>query len=124
MEGYKTAYPDTYGTLKQYAKTNRQFPTRAESILWNALRKHMPEIRFRRQHIIGDYIADFACLKHKLIIEVDGEYHNTCEQRDKDMARTQTLEHWGFRVLRFSNDDVTTKRQQTIDKIKKVINNQ
>lgn len=122
-EGYKTAYPDTYATTREYAKKNRLFPTQAEEKLWQALRKYLPEHRFRRQHIIGDYIADFVCLREMLVIEVDGGYHNTCEQQAEDRTRTLQLEHFGYRVLRFTNDEVMGDLQHVINKIAKEINN-
>ena len=122
-EGYKTAYPNSYATIKEYAKKNRLFPTQAEEKLWYALRKYLPEHRFRRQHIIGDYIADFACLRKMLVIEVDGGYHNTCTQQAKDLTKTLNLEHYGYRVLRFANNEVMEDLQHVINEIAKEINN-
>ena len=77
---YETAAPDRYGLLKDFARYNRHEMTESETVLWNALRKIRIGVRFRRQHPIGDYIADFICLPVKLVIEVDGEYHQEPEQ--------------------------------------------
>ncbi len=69
---YATAAPDRYNLLKEFAKKNRKEMTRSETTLWNALRKLACGFRFRRQHPIGDFIADFICLERRLVIEVDG----------------------------------------------------
>lgn len=66
--------------------------------------KQMEGCRFRRQHPIGNYIADFACLEKKLIIELDGGQHQ--EQTDYDKARSEYLNAQGWQVLRFWNSDV------------------
>lgn len=79
--------------------------TDAERKLWYVLRrKNLGGARFRRQVPIGNYFADFCCLKSKLIIEVDGGQH--AEQEPYDEARTRFLESRGFRVLRFWNNEV------------------
>ena len=61
---------------------------------------------FRRQHIIFDFIADFVCIDKKLIVEVDGGYHSEGEQQIEDSIRTAQLNNLGFRVIRFSNEEV------------------
>ena len=63
-------------------------------------------VRFRRQHIIGDYIVDFICLKQKLIIEIDGGYHQETTQQTEDKTRQNWLESMGYKVLRFTNEDI------------------
>jgi len=74
--------------------------------MWSALRdRRLSRYKFRRQHPIDTYIVDFACTKHRLVIEIDGSQH--AENRsDKD--RTAQLERLGWRVLRFWNNDVLT----------------
>ena len=73
---YNTADPFYYGLLKGYAAENRKFQTDEERLLWRCLSTNKLDLHFRRQHIIGCYIADLVCLKRKLIIEVDGGYHS------------------------------------------------
>ncbi len=83
--------------------------TDAERRLWTALRGEMPEMvgtHFRRQMAIGPYVADFVCLGHRLIIEVDGKIHENGDQRFRDAERDTYLQDQGFRVMRFSNGDV------------------
>ena len=97
--------------------------TDAERALWNAIR-NIPNKRFRRQHPIGDYIADFICLKHKLIIEVDGGYHSEPHQQEDDAARTLDLNRMGYRVIRFSNEEVLYNTENVIEQIKNnIVNN-
>ena len=66
------------------AKANRKDPTEAENILWNALRNRATGYKFRRQHPIESYIADFVCLETWLIVEVDGGYHTSETQKAED----------------------------------------
>ncbi|MCR4958948.1 MAG: endonuclease domain-containing protein [Prevotella sp.] len=120
---FETAAPDRYGLLKEFAKHNRQEMTESERILWNTLRKEIKSYKFRRQHPIGDYIADFLCVQLKLVIEVDGEYHHTPEQQAKDQWRTDYLESKGYRVIRFSNEEVNTDPKEVIRQIKEELIN-
>ena len=120
---YETAAPDRYDLLKTFAKYNRREMTQSETILWKALRKELRAYRFRRQHPIGDYIADFVCLSRRLIVEVDGGYHDTCEQQDDDQIRTDYLNQMGFEVMRFKNEEVDFDVKAVISMIKeKLIN--
>ena|ERR1700730_12358918 len=83
----------------------RREQTPAENLLWQQLRaKRLDGAKFRRQHAIGNHIVDFCCLRHRLIIEIDGGQH--AEEIEKDEARTGRLEAHGFKVLRFWNHDV------------------
>ena len=109
---YETANKVDYDLLKQYADENKLFMTDAEHALWNLLRANGIGDKFRRQHIVGEYIADFVNLKHKLIIEVDGKYHFKGDQPVSDEERTADLNRMGYTVVRFTNDEVignTTK---------------
>lgn len=118
-EPYHTADPALYGALKEKAENMRKNPTEAESALWNILRNKNMDTKFRRQHIIGDYIVDFVNLETQLIIEVDGEYHHQPEQIQLDEERTKFLQQKGFAVLRFSNDEVLCNTDATFN----IINN-
>ena len=86
------------------ARKLRRAATDTETILWRALREALPEMRFRRQHPIGRYIADFACPAKKLVIELDGGHH--AERHAANALRTTGLRRRGYRVLRFWNNDV------------------
>jgi len=79
--------------------------TDAEKHLWQHLRaRQVNGFKFRRQHPIGKYILDFACINAKLAIEIDGGQHN--EMQNQDNLRTAWLETHGWKVLRFWNNDV------------------
>ena len=86
--------------LTENARSLRKDMTDTERMLWHALRgKQLHESRFRRQHPIGPYIADFACIDKKLLIELDGGQHQ--DQIVYDQHRTVFLEMQGWQVLRF-----------------------
>ena len=93
-QSFKTASPLSYDLLKEHARTNRKEMTPAERNLWNSLRKNV-SYKFRRQNPIGDFIADFACVTAKIVIEVDGGYHNEPQQQQNDLWRTEFLESNG-----------------------------
>ena len=104
---YKTSDPAWYPLLKELAKKNRKNPTLAESRMWDLLRENFPDIKFWRQHIIGDYIVDFVSLYHNLVIEIDGGYHDSAQQAEYDELRTKWLDkHNNLTVIRFTNEEV------------------
>jgi very-short-patch-repair endonuclease len=89
------------------ARTLRRELTKAEQAMWSMLRDLRPYgARFRRETPIGPYIADFAWLSARLIVEVDGDSHETVAGRAHDAARDAFLEQQGFVVLRFDNHQV------------------
>ena len=116
---YITAKTASYQQLKENARRMRTNPTEAESILWKFLRGKQLGYPFRRQLIINDYIVDFVCLAKKLIIEVDGKYHSTNEQQELDDIRENKLLLEGYRIIRFTNEEVMLNIEQTIECIKK-----
>lgn len=118
---YETANVMTYGKLKDFANENRKNPTQAESILWDYLKGKQLGVSFRRQHVIGEYIADFICLSHHLIIEIDGNYHQLPEQQSSDEERTKRLEELGMKIIRFTNDEIIGNIEMVINKIKEQI---
>ena len=117
MWNHRTASPDRYVLLKEYARENRKNMTLAESFLWQNLRANVLGHKFLRQHIIGDYIVDFVCRDDGLIIEVDGAYHAEREQMMDDKIRTHNLESMGFRVIRFTNEEVLYDIESVIAEI-------
>ena len=119
---YNTASPDRYVLLKEFAHKNKQFATEAESLLWQHIRTKRLAVKFNRQHIIGDYIVDFACIEKNLVVEVDGGYHSEYEQIKKDELRTERLNGMGFNVIRFSNEEILGDILGVINKIKNKLN--
>ena len=120
----KTSAPDRYELLKDFAKENRREMTESERVLWTELRKLECGYHFRRQHPIGDYIADFICLKKKLVIEVDGGYHNEPIQQQNDQMRTEFLESIGYTVIRFQNEEISNNLHEVILRIKEQLFNE
>ena len=118
--------------VKRYAKYMRENPTLAEYEFWNRVKKRQfLRLRFNRQKIFNYiehdgimrfYIVDFYCHALKLIVEIDGEYHENPEQIELDQFRTETLEILGLHLIRFNNNDVLHHWDKVesilIDKIK------
>lgn len=88
------------------ARRLRRSQTAAEALLWQELRYQRLGVKFRRQHPIGPYIADFVCMERSLVIELDGSQHGTPDGLAYDAERTTYLKAAGFRVLRFWNSEV------------------
>ena len=102
--------------MVQRSRELRQKMTVPEKILWQFLRgSTFAGLRFRRQHPIGHYIADFCCLARKLVIELDGEYHEKIRQQDKE--RENVLLAQGFHVLRFTNEQVLDRIEWVLQTI-------
>ena len=118
---YNTADPTLYEALKEKAEEMRKNPTEAESALWEMLRGKNLDTKFRRQHIIGDYIVDFVNLEKQLVVELDGGYHNDPEQKALDKQRTDFLQSKGFSVLRFSNEEALYNTDETLSIIKNAL---
>jgi 5-methyltetrahydrofolate--homocysteine methyltransferase len=116
--GYQWADPYYYSRLRNFCQQMRAIPTPAENLLWQALRgKKLDGFKFRRQHIVGRYIADFICLRRCLVIEVDGLIHQLPDNQQSDAERTDALNALGFLVIRFTNKEIETK----LDKVLEVI---
>ena len=104
------------------ARVLRQRMTPAEERLWHSLRgRHVASLKFRRQHPLGPYIVDFCCPEIRLVIEIDGEVHET--QKEYDAGRFEALQHFGYRVIRFSNDDVLLRHESVLDTILSLVSN-
>jgi very-short-patch-repair endonuclease len=98
----------------------RKESTPAERKLWAYIRNaQLNDVKFRRQHAIGNYVVDFCSPKHKLIIEPDGSQHQ--DQEEYDTERTTFLKSRGYRVLRFWNNDVMNDIDGVIECINKAL---
>ena len=97
----------------------RKAPTSAESKLWARLRRRqIADCRFRRQHPVGPFIADFACVERKVIVEIDGATHATDTEWAHDRKRTEFLEAEGWKVVRASNVEVYDNLEGVLEAIR------
>ena len=98
--------------LRGRAREMRQEPVLYERRLWKLLRdRRLESLKFRRQVVIGRYIADFVCLRHRLIVEADGPTHDASLH---DVERDAFLREQNFRLLRFANADIENRRHEVV----------
>lgn len=118
------------GPTEAYRCRNREFlleasrnlknrRTKAEKRLWSGLKGNRLGTRFRQQQIIGNFITDFYCHEHAIIIEVDGGIHDN--QKEKDQARDAFLKELGFMVVRFRNEQVFNDLKGILREIRSLI---
>lgn len=101
------------------AQKLRENATEAEEFLWLALKgNQLDGLKFRRQHPLSIYIADFYCHKLKLVVEIDGDYHQTKKQMLLDAERTNAIEFQGLKLIRFTNEEVLFNLTEVLNKIK------
>ncbi|HUJ10041.1 MAG TPA: N-6 DNA methylase [Verrucomicrobiae bacterium] len=114
--GYK------FAGLVERARELRKKQTSAEEILWEMLRdRRFLNLKFRRQHQIGDYIVDFCCAEAKLVVETHGPIHEREAKKRHDHGRDAYLEALGYRVRRFKNEQVETNPQSVLEEIKRTV---
>lgn len=112
---WHTADALEYGLLKENAKANRGKMTEAEAVFWNIAKGSGLGQKCRRQYIIGQYIVDFFFRKAMLIVEIDGGYHLSKQQQVDDAMRQEYLERQGYKVLRFTNEEVLCGTNDVIE---------
>ncbi len=120
--GVRGMFHGASNLIFENAKELRNKQTETELILWNILKDYkLNGFKFRRQHPISNYIADFYCHKAKLIIEIDGEYHNNKEQILIDKERTAYFIEIGLQEIRFSNKQILFEIEKALIEINKII---
>ena len=92
--------------ITRRARANRADMPSAEARMWSLLRDRRLSYKFRRQHPIGDYVVDFACPAIHLVIEVDGQSHDSADQRTFDALRSDYLREYGWKIMRIPNAHV------------------
>ncbi|MBP9748193.1 MAG: endonuclease domain-containing protein [Candidatus Pacebacteria bacterium] len=105
-------------TLYDRRRELRNASTPEEILLWTRLKNSQAGFKFRRQHSIGGYIADFYCPTKKLVIEIDGPEHFTKESIEYDSVRSKFFEGLNIKVLRFTNSEVSSDTEKVVTKIK------
>jgi very-short-patch-repair endonuclease len=104
---------------RKFARAQRRNMTKAEAMLWRALRNHQIDgYGFRRQTPIGPYFADFVCLARKIVVEADGRTHEMADAKIRDAERDAWFRRAGFRVLRFPDDLVIGGLPIVIERIR------
>ncbi|MBP9102357.1 MAG: endonuclease domain-containing protein [Chitinophagaceae bacterium] len=104
------------------AEELRKNQTEDERLLWLYLKSNQLEVRFKRQHPVWMYIADFYCHELKLVIELDGSIHGVKEVAEHDKLREEDILSFGIKVIRFTNKEVRTNIDNVIERIKSVVN--
>ena len=117
--GYVTADLYNYRYLKEIREELRENYTEAEKLLWKYLRNKKTGYRIRRQHIIDNFITDFVCLSAKVVIEIDGKIH--LQQKEYDELRTSTLNEKGYKVIRFTSEEVLSNPEYVAIQIKETL---
>ena len=113
----KTRGKTTVHTI-QAARDQRRAPTRAEQILWEALRgRRLAGLKFRRQHPYDRFVLDAFCVEHQLEVEVDGGIHADAARIAHDAARAEFLQQHGIRILRFANEEVEERLAEVLRRI-------
>ena len=121
MDGKKYSdnlHKGSRSSTHQHARELRHAETEAEKRLWTLLRnRQLKGKKFRRQHAFADFVLDFYCHECKLAVELDGNIHTEIEQRQYDAARTNLLNEYGIKVIRFWNNEVMKKNKKVLEKI-------
>ncbi|WP_462250197.1 endonuclease domain-containing protein [Ferruginibacter sp.] len=113
-----------FGAIKPIFKNAeflRKNMTHEEKIVWGYICNNQLDFKFRRQHPIWMYIADFYCHELKLVIEIDGGIHNREDVKENDSIRENDLTEFGIKVIRFTNDEIKCTIDKVIEDIKSTI---
>ena len=109
-------------TARSHAKVMRKNLTKAEAVMWGKIKgKNLNGHHFRRQHPIGPFIADFACVEGKVVLEVDGATHNSEEEQAYDGRRTSFLESEGWHVVRVWNNQIYNNRDGVLRALDEIV---
>ena len=120
----RTMFHDANFKIFQRAEELRNNMTLSEKTLWDNLsNKKLMNLRFKAQHPISQFIVDFYCHKAKLIIEIDGGIHNKAEVIERDVNREYELQKKGFKIIRFTNEEVLKNIDYVLRTIKLNIEN-
>ena len=116
----KTMYFNAKPATLEVARILRKRMTKCEELLWEKLnRKQICGLRFRRQHPIDIFIADFYCHEVRLVVELDGEIHEN--KKEYDLGRSAEIGKFDIKVIRFSNEQIMNSIEEVIKEIKRVV---
>jgi very-short-patch-repair endonuclease len=106
----------------EFARKLRENPTPQESKLWNALKnKQLNGYKFRQQHPLSRFVADFYCHNARLVIEIDGGYHDAKMQKLYDDWREEVIKDFGIHILRFRNEEIENNFDEVLYKINEIL---
>jgi imidazole glycerol-phosphate synthase subunit HisF len=103
------------------AKRLRNEPTASEIIFWGLLKQHFADFRFKRQHPVSQYIADFYCHKLRLVVEIDGGIHLSKDAIKNDKLRDEFMNSLNLKIIRFTNDEVCKNGEEVVKKLRELI---
>ena len=115
----KYIYKNTH-KLKDIRQSLRANPTKAEEILWKFLRRNQLGYKFRRQFSVNNVVADFCCEQLKLVVELDGWTHDFETTQLKDVRKQKMLESNGYKVIRYTNEQVYGDIGVIVDGLKRI----
>ncbi|SDD00146.1 endonuclease domain-containing protein [Williamwhitmania taraxaci] len=119
MKSVYSMYFNASDMVIKLARELRLHPTEAEKTLWRAINKGQLGLKFRRQHPIYNFIADFYCHEARLIVEVDGGYHKSRIQRERDESRSAEVALvYDLKVIRFTNEEVLSNTNAVVSRLK------
>jgi cyclase len=123
MKDYKRdLFLGAYGYLFEMARRLRRNETEAEKLLWSKLCTIQLGVKFRRQHPLLEYVVDFYCHSHRLVIEVDGSVHNRRCAIFDDSVRSQALKEFNIEIIRFTNNEVFLDIESVLERIRVQLN--
>ncbi|TAE27337.1 MAG: endonuclease domain-containing protein [Cytophagales bacterium] len=109
-------------SMKSIRRELRQTATEAEEVLWEQLReRRFIGLKFKRQVSIGNFVVDFYCPSHELVVEIDGSVHDDVAVRENDELRQQALESLGLTVIRITNDEVGSDMEAVLEKLRQFL---
>lgn len=117
----KTMFYESSPVIFANAKKLRNEPTASEIIFWSLLKQHFLNFRFKRQHPISQYIADFYCHKLKIVIEIDGNIHLTEEAKNNDKLRDGFMQSLDLKIVHFTNEEVCKNGELVVQQLKDII---
>ena len=105
--------------LRRLARAQRANALQAETIIWRAVRdRRCQGAKFHRHAVLGNFIVDFLCAQHRLVVEIDGPSHASLEQQARDRERDAWLGEQGYRILRLPNELVIASTELAVARIR------
>jgi len=113
----RSMFYESSPVIFENAKRLRNEPTPSEIIFWSLLKQYFSNFKFKRQHPVSRYIADFYCHKLKLVIEIDGGIHLTEDAKNNDRLRDEFMRSLDLKIIRFTNDEVCKRGEFVVEKL-------